>query len=133
MLVELGNQFRESCFISDQMIVVGENHNRRVAKLKQAISAGGQTDVVFCLDQSIDHCRFAGTDCRESKFRLAIVEDMNRWPLVAVVFVNAADERGAALRAVDRLDAESYLVTHGRFLLPDIALNGSRVCAPALG
>ena len=72
-------------------------------------------------------------DLRETQLRFPVIEDVDQRTLIATVFVNAAHQCRAALRAMDCLDAECDTITHGRYLLLDNAVNQSRVYEAPIG
>lgn len=126
--VEFADQFGQLRTIGDEVIVVGENNDRRVTYIEKTVAAGGEPDVVLGLNDLVDHRGFSWAVCREALFGLAVVEHVNQRAIAAVVFVNTANERGTALRPMDRFDTKGDLVTHGRLYLLEFASNGIRVC-----
>jgi hypothetical protein len=64
--VELLDKFGQTRLLGDQVIVVGEDDDRRIAGIEQTVAAGGESDVVLGLDDLIDHRGFGGAVCREA-------------------------------------------------------------------
>lgn len=127
MPVQRFDQVNQFCLLGDQMIVVSEDHDRSFAGVEQSVASCRKSDVVFRLDDMIDHCRFSGAIGRESQFGFTIIEDVNRGAILGTMVMNAANEGGTALGTMDRFDAKSNLITHGQFGLRDNASNEIRV------
>jgi hypothetical protein len=87
---ELTNKIIQPRLWANHVIIIGEDHQASLGGFHQAIATSRQADVVFGLDQSIDHCRFIRASLRKAKLRPAIIEDVDQRTLIATVLVNAA-------------------------------------------